>query len=814
VLGTGVLVGGPAAGAHVGSYDLAPSGAVDSDYTISYAKGTLKVTPAPLTITADPQTSVYGAAYPSFTWSPTGLVNRDLSGVLGAGVLVGGPAAGAHVGNYDLTPSGAVDSDYTISYAKGTLKVTPAPLTITADPQTSVYGAAYPSFTWTPTGLVNRDLSGVLGAGVLVGGPAAGAHVGNYDLTPSGAVDSDYIISYAKGTLTVIRADTKIVATSQTSTYSEQAVSLTLAATVTNSSTSPVVNEGAVTFTIQAAGGATIGSPASVNVANGAASAAYTLPAGVPGTQAGTYAIIASFATSPNFNSSSDSSHSLVISPRLTNTVANPQSATFGDGSVVLSATVSATGSSINQATMTFTLLNSSGAVVGTAAISGAVSGGSASVSYALPNATPAGMYTIQAHFDGNSNLSPSQSTATLTINKKPTTTVETNSPSSLQYSDQVVFSATVSPASVPGVQLTGTVQFIIGTTSYGSASIDNTGLARLAPQQIFLAPGTYSVKATFTPTDTANFLGSTGSLALTITQEDARAYYTGALFASTGSINSFSATVTLAATIKDITAVTGDPAWDQYPGDIRNATVQFVNRDVLPSASNYFLCSAPIGLVSLSDTTVGTATCNVSLGASSTAGGTTYTIGMIVGGYYTRNWPVENQVVDVYIPQNNFITGGGYLNNTSSAGLYPGATGQRTNFGFNVKYNKSGTNLQGNINVIVRNNGRVYQIKGNSMTSLATQVCTATSCPTAASPSTATFNGKATIQDITDPVNPISIDGNATLQVTMTDFGSPASDKIGITVWNKSGGLWFASNWNGTQTAEQTLAGGNLSVH
>src|SRR5205823_5580414 len=136
-------------------------------------------------------------------------------------------------------------------------------------------------------------------------------------------------------------------------------------------------------------------------------------------------------------------------------------------------------------------------------------------------------------------------------------------------------------------------------------------------------------------------------------------------------------------------------------------------------------------------------------------------------------------------------------------AGIYPGATGQRTNFGFNVKYNKSGTNLQGNINVIIRNNGRVYQIKGNSMTSLVTQVCAGTGCPTTASPSAATFNGKATIQDITDPANPISIDGNATLQVTMTDYGSPSSDSIGITVWSKSGGMWYASNWNGTKTVE-----------
>ncbi|TMD34949.1 MAG: hypothetical protein E6I95_04810, partial [Chloroflexi bacterium] len=677
-----------------------------------------------------------------------------------------------------------------------------------------------------PTGLVNNDSRSVLGTGVVVSGPAAGAHVGPYVLTPSGAVDTDYLITYSPGTLAVTRANTTVVAASQTSIYSEQAVLVTLAATVTNSSTSPVVNEGTVTFTIQAAGGATIGSPTSGNVANGAANATYTLPAGVPGTQAGTYTIIASFLTSLNFNSSSESGHSMVISARTTNTVANAQSATFGDSSVTLSATVSANGSSINQGTITFTLLNSSSTVVGIATTSAAVSSGSASVSYVLPNATPASSYTIQAHYDGNSNLNPSQSTAILTINKKPTTTVETNSPGSLQYSDQVAFSATVSPASVPGVQLTGTVQFTIGTTSYGSASIDNTGLAKLAPQQIFLAPATYSVKATFTPTDTANFLGSAGSSSLTITQEDARAYYTGALLASTGSINSTSANVTLAATIKDITALgPTDSAYDAYPGDIRNATVTFVNRD----AGGAVLCTASVGLVSLSDPTVGTATCtSTPLTASSTAGGTPYRIGIIVGGYYTRNSPMyDDMVINVYIPQSNFITGGGYLINSSSAGQYPGAPGQRTNFGFNVKYNKSGTNLQGNINVIIRNNGRVYQIKGNSMTSLVINYCpnSPTPCSAPVSPCTgtasatcpivATFNGKASIQDITDPLNPISIDGNATLQVTMTDYGSPGtSDTIGITVWNKSGGMWYASNWNGTKTMEQKLDGGALSVH
>lgn len=100
----------------------------------------------------------------------------------------------------------------------------------------------------------------------------------------------------------------------------------------------------------------------------------------------------------------------------------------------------------------------------------------------------------------------------------------------------------------------------------------------------------------------------------------------------------------------------------------------------------------------------------------------------------------------------------------------------------------------------------RVYQIKGNVMTSLVVNP----NCP-----KTAIFNGKANIKDITNPLLPISVDGNASLQVKMTDMGEPgSSDSIAITVWDKNGGLWFASNWNGTTTIKQVLAGGNLKVH
>jgi hypothetical protein len=45
-----------------------------------------------------------------------------------------------------------------------------------------------------------------------------------------------------------------------------------------------------------------------------------------------------------------------------------------------------------------------------------------------------------------------------------------------------------------------------------------------------------------------------------------------------------------------------------------------------------------------------------------------------------------------------------------------------------------------------------------------------------------------------------------------MTHRGEPGkTDTIGITVLNKSAGLWFSGKWDGTKTAEQVLGGGSL---
>ncbi|MCA1622582.1 MAG: hypothetical protein LC768_11415 [Acidobacteria bacterium] len=450
------------------------------------------------------------------------------------------------------------------------------------------------------------------------------------------------------------------------------------------------------------------------------------------------------------------------------------------------------------------------------------------------PNASGSATVTLKIMDDGgtaNSGVdtsAPQTFTINVTaVNDAPSAT-NNKATQSLQYSDAIQ-NVTISGSDIDSHPLTASASF---SKDGGAAQAGlPTGMTLSSPAnctastvqligtgtscswtvsgRAMVAPGTYAVTVKVEDSDGA-FNNTT--FTVTVTQEDARAYYTGGLFVNTSSATSSNATTTLSATVRDITAETGDAATDSLAGDIRNATVTFVNRD----ASNAPIagCSnLPVQLVDAADTKTGTVNCiwNVSINGDSSD----FTIGIVVNNYYTRNSSTDNTVVTVSKPlTTNFITGGGYLvmsDPSSSAGLYTGASGLKTNFGFNVKYSPGGKNLQGRINVIVRGkDGKVYQIKGNQMDTLAVTTVSNNPLVTAA-----TYSGKANITNITDPLNTISLGGGHSFQMKLTDKGEPGkTDTIGITVYgNNNGALLFSSNWNGTNTIEQLLGGGNLQV-
>ncbi|MDB5077149.1 MAG: Cadherin-like beta sandwich protein, partial [Chloroflexi bacterium] len=147
---------------------------------------------------------------PTLTASNSGFVNGDTSASLATLPTLSTTAtSGSHVSGspYAITASGAADPDYAISYVAGSLSVTPAALTITANNQTKVYGAALPTLTASYAGFVNGDTPASLTTlPALTTTATSVSAVGGYAITASGAVDSDYAISYVAGTLTVSAA--------------------------------------------------------------------------------------------------------------------------------------------------------------------------------------------------------------------------------------------------------------------------------------------------------------------------------------------------------------------------------------------------------------------------------------------------------------------------------------------------------------------------------------------------------------------------------------------------------------------------------
>jgi hypothetical protein len=472
-------------------------------------------------------------------------------------------------------------------------------------------------------------------------------------------------------------------------------------------------------------------------------------------------------------------------------------SGTFG-GTATLTATLKSEGSPLSGKTILFKLGGI--AVCGDSPLPACpVTGGSGIAQLAGVNISgyAGGTHTdeVEAIFEGDSNYEESSAEGDLTVDPIAVTVTLTLSPTSVQYSDSVTLSAVVSPGSAPG-----SVQFqkIVGTdtTNIGSPVLVDEGEASLKIK-VLDAPGTYTIRAAFTSSD-ADYDDGDDTKTLTVTKEDADVLYTGLLWASTANVNTSTASILLSATIRDITAApSSHPKYDGSPGDIRNARVTF-KIGVNPVAG----CSdlTPV-LVDPADLKVGTVACpwTANLGGSDSE---EYQVTVEVGG--SSSYYIGNDVASIVVskPVTGMITGGGFLVNSSSAGSHAGGAGLRTNFGFNVKFNRSGRNLQGNANIIIRNGSSVYQIKANAFSSLSISTT---------NPGKASLESKANLTDITNPGDPVNLGGNLNLQLILTD-GNP--DSIGITLRTNGGQVIFSSHWNGVQTLEQILSGGNIVVH
>jgi hypothetical protein len=337
-----------------------------------------------------------------------------------------------------------------------------------------------------------------------------------------------------------------------------------------------------------------------------------------------------------------------VNSPPVLNAISN-QTGVWGNA---FGFTASASDPDIPANTLTYSLIG---------APSGASIGASSGVFTWTPSMLQIASHTFTVRVTDNGTPSMyAERSVTINVGRRSTALVYTGDGSE-QYSDQQALSATLTDAgggAMNGNPIAGkTIGFAIGTQSASNAT--NASGVSMATLILTQDPNlVYTVASSFA--GDAYYLPSSDSDAFDIVQEDARTFYTGTLFASTSCATCATGNVTLAATIKDITAADPpDAAIDPYAGDIRNAKVTFVNRDA-GNAPIAGCVNLPVGLVDLGNSKVGTANCNwsVNLGSQDSLD---FLIGVVVSNYYSRNASTEDSVITLSKPiGTDFITGGG----------------------------------------------------------------------------------------------------------------------------------------------------------
>ena len=206
-----------------GSYSFTAS-TTAKNYSIVNTTGTLTITKAPLTVTADSYTKTYGNANPKFTARYQGFKNDESSSVLTASPTISSQATvSSPVGEYAITSSGGAAQNYEFTeYVPGTLTITKAPLTITADNVSRLYFEDA-EYTFRSKGWKNNEDASVLTAlPTLQCAAEKATPAGVYDIVPSEAEAQNYEISYQNGSLTIGKRTLAVTAKDAERCYGEE----------------------------------------------------------------------------------------------------------------------------------------------------------------------------------------------------------------------------------------------------------------------------------------------------------------------------------------------------------------------------------------------------------------------------------------------------------------------------------------------------------------------------------------------------------------------------------------------------------------
>ncbi|MBU3551641.1 YDG domain-containing protein, partial [Polynucleobacter sp. MWH-Berg-3C6] len=563
---------GFAASANAGTYSLTASAPVfstgsASNYTISYAPGVLTVSPRNLSVTVTSQTKTYGSTTATAvvgtdttTYNSGSPANTQGSAAGGYAITSGNAASGdtiqamlltstggpanAAIGTYPITiggvmVNGVVSPNYVITPTPGTLTVTRAPLTITANAQNgATYGAAYSLGTsaFSTSGLVAGDSvsSITLQYNNAVSVPATtGAGTYASAITPSAAVGTglnNYTIVYANGNLTVNSAVLTATPIANSATYNANALGLTGASStaiigsyssnnanysITGYKNSDTIST--VTPTITGSMGFTSGG-SSVAAPTNAGSYAYT--AGTfSGSVTNTNSAAAGYTPAPNYTIAFAAGSNVYTINKAT---ANIAATKVYDGTVNFNSTSQYTISGIGGQTLGLSAIaatSDSANVVGVSTLniaSGTITSGTGTASnYQLPSSS------------NSVSITPAPLTATIVGN--PTKTYDATNAAILTSANYSISGFVTANGVAQGAtvnQVNGTYNSVNATANTaGGAGTYATTVTSLLSSSNFVANNVSTIFSNYSLPSSAQGAGVITKAALTITAADASKY-------------------------------------------------------------------------------------------------------------------------------------------------------------------------------------------------------------------------------------------------------------------------------------------------
>ena len=287
-----------------------------SNYILVNRTANLQVTPAPLTVTTDAKSRVYGDDNPPFTGSITGIQNGDaITASFGCSATITSP-----VGGYPITASlsdpGKKLGNYTVTNAGNTLTISPANQTITwADPAGITYGTA---LSGTQLNATVAGVSGGSAPGVLTYSPVSGTVLNagmGQALTVSAAATTNYNAASKTVHIAVAKTGTTTAVTSSVSTpvFGQ---SVTFTATVTVAAPGTGTPTGTVTFK----DGATVLGTGTLNTSGVAMLTVPSTSPLIPSLVVGTHNITASYGGDTNGLTSTSSALTETVNQNQTTT--------------------------------------------------------------------------------------------------------------------------------------------------------------------------------------------------------------------------------------------------------------------------------------------------------------------------------------------------------------------------------------------------------------------------------------------------------------------------------------------------------------